>query len=114
VATPVRLSLVYATGCPHCVPLSTDRAPTLARRFGVPLRLLDVDDPRAVGDADRLVEDHGLWDPDYVVPQLFLEWSDGSVAPILIALRGSPTAVTREMWEKLLADPDGARTRAAP
>jgi hypothetical protein len=113
-AKPLRLSLVYAHWCPHCDPISTDLAPVLATRLGVPLRLLDIDDPKTALDADRIVEEHGLWDPDYVIPQAFLEWDDGRVDPVLIAERGSPTMVTRAMWEKLLTDPAALLARTAP
>jgi thiol-disulfide isomerase/thioredoxin len=111
---PVRLTLVEASWCPHCVPLSTERAPGLAKRLGVPLRLLDIDVPPEEAEADRLVHDHGRWDDDYVIPQLFLEWSDGTAEAILIADRGSPTSVTRGMWEKLLEDPGRLLAHAAP
>ena len=104
-AKPVRLSLVYADWCPHCDPVSTVPAPELAARLRVPLRLLDIDDPQTAKEADQIVEAHGLWDEDYVIPQVFLEWDDGRIDAILIAHRGSPTSVTRAMWEKLLADP---------
>jgi len=105
VAKPTRLSLVYAVWCPHCDPVSTERAPLLAKRLGVALRMLDIDSPATAKEADRIVEAQGLWDDDYVIPQLFLEWDDGRVDAILVAERGSPTAVTRAMWERLLADP---------
>jgi hypothetical protein len=110
----VRLSLVIATWCPHCVPLSTDYAPVLAKQLGVPMRVLDVDVPTEEAEADRVVRSHGAWDEDYVVPQLFLEWSDGTVDAILVALRGSPTSVTREMWTKLLANSDRLLGQAIP
>ncbi|HEV8049962.1 MAG TPA: hypothetical protein VGP88_05165 [Thermoplasmata archaeon] len=112
-ANPARLSLVYALWCPHCDPISTERAPVLAKRLGIPLRLLDIDDPRTANEADRMVEQHGLWDPDYVIPQVFLEWDDGRVDPILVADRGSPLSVTRSMWEQILANPSRLVARPA-
>lgn len=111
---PVRLTLVEATWCPHCHPLSTELAPVLAKRLGVPLRLLDIDVPDQETQADRLVLAHGNWDEDYVIPQVFLEWSNGAVEPVLIAVRGSPTSVTREMWTKLLAEPEKLLRSAKP
>jgi thiol-disulfide isomerase/thioredoxin len=111
-AKPLRLTLVEATWCPHCHPLSTELAPLLAKRLGVPARLLDIDVPAQEAEADRLVLAHGNWDEDYVIPQMFLEWDDGSVEPVLIAIRGSPTSLTREMWGKLLADPEKLLDRA--
>ncbi|MCI4369744.1 MAG: hypothetical protein L3J81_00265 [Thermoplasmata archaeon] len=112
-AEPVRLSLVYATWCPHCVPLSTDPAPVLAKRVGVPLRLLDIDVQASEEEADRLVRTFGTWDDDYVIPQVFLEWSDGTADAVLVAHRGSPLSETRLMWEKLLDDPARLVARAA-
>ncbi|MCI4320844.1 MAG: hypothetical protein L3K18_04000 [Thermoplasmata archaeon] len=109
--SPRQLTLVLATWCPHCVPLSTERAPELAKRLGVPLRVLDIDDRTEEVEADRLVREFGTWDDDYVIPQVFLEWSDGTARPVLVADRGSPTAVTRQMWERLLAHPESALAR---
>ncbi|MCI4325073.1 MAG: hypothetical protein L3K00_04215 [Thermoplasmata archaeon] len=105
-APPVRLTLITATWCPHCVPLSTDRLPALAKRLGLPSRVLDIDDPTQETEADRLVRSFGRWDDDYVIPQLFLERTDGTADPILVGVRGSPTSLTRQRWEELLADPD--------
>ena len=65
---PVRLTLVEATWCPHCDPLSTERVPVLAKRLGVAARLLDIDVPAEEAEADRIVRAHGLWDEDYVIP----------------------------------------------
>jgi hypothetical protein len=111
-ASPVRLTLVAAEWCPHCVPLSTELLPVLAKRLGLPSRVLDIDDRAQELEADRLVRSFSRWDDDYVIPQLFLERSDGTADAILVALRGSPTSVTRQMWDALLADPDRAVSRA--
>jgi hypothetical protein len=101
-AHPLRLDLVFAPWCPHCVPLSTEPAPVLARRLGIPLRLLDIDDPAQERIADALVERHGDWDPNYLIPQLFLEWSDGRIEHLLT---GDPSGLagTRERWERVMA-----------
>ncbi|HKV89596.1 MAG TPA: hypothetical protein VJQ43_00165 [Thermoplasmata archaeon] len=100
---PRRLTLVLAHWCPHCYPLSTERAPKLAQELGVPLRLLDIDVRKQELEADALVRDHGDWDPDYLIPQLFLEWNDGSVDHLLTGVPGS-TEGTRRRWETLLSD----------
>lgn len=112
---PKRLTLVYANWCPYCNPLSLDRAPVLAETLGVPLRLLDIDDRRAERSADQLVEAHGDWDPDYLIPQAFLEWTDGSVSHLLTGVPG-PLETTRKLWERLIADPAAlvARGPSAP
>jgi len=111
-AEPIRLTLVSATWCPYCVPTSTDRAPLLAKRLGVPFRLLDIDVPASEDEADRLVRAFGAWNDDYVIPQAFLEWSDGTADAILVAVRSSPIGETRKAWDALLADPERLRRRA--
>lgn len=98
---PTRLDLVMAAWCPHCEPLSTDRARTLAGRLGVPLRLLDIDRPDEARVADALVKEHGDWSPDYLIPQVFLEWSDGRVTHLLTGVPG-PTTGTARAWGLLL------------
>lgn len=100
--SPRRLTLVYARWCPHCVPLSTDRAPRLAERLHAELRLLDIDDPAQELEADRLVEAAGDWSPDYLIPQLFLEWEDGRLEHLLTGTPGAIEA-TRRSWDALLA-----------
>ena len=99
--TPVRLDLVYAQWCPHCVPASTNRAPSLARRLHVPLRELDIDRPDDEAIADRLVREHGDWSEDYLIPQVFLEWDDGRVTHLLTGVPG-PVSGTIAEWERLL------------
>ena len=99
-ARPVRLDLVYADWCPHCYPLSTERAPVLAARLGVTLRSLDIDRPELERVADALVLEHGDWTPDYLIPQLFLEWDDGRVDHLLTGVPGSLDG-TRRAWDRL-------------
>ncbi len=98
---PSRLDLVMATWCPHCEPLSRDRAQRLSRRLGVPLRVLDIDRPEEERVADALVRDHGDWSADYLIPQVFLEWSDGRVSHLLTGVPGA-TAGTARAWDLLL------------
>ena len=108
-ARPEELVLVYASWCPHCVPVSTDALGPLALRWNVGTRLLDIDVPNEEAVADRLVELHGDWTPDYLIPQLFLRWSDGQVQHLLTGTPGSVAATTRS-WQRLLAEaPDPKR-----
>ena len=100
-ARPVRLDLVMADWCPHCRPTSTDVAPTLARQLGVPLRELDIDDPAQERIADDLVKEHGDWTPDYLIPQVFLEWSDGRIEHLLTGVPGSVEGTRRRWVEQL-------------
>jgi hypothetical protein len=73
----------------------------LARRLRIPLQRLDIDVPAEEREADALVQAHGDWSPDYLIPQAFLEWPDGRVEHILT---GNPQGVsrTREAWDKIL------------
>lgn len=107
---PQRLSLVYAGWCPHCVPISTERLPRLAARLSVPSRPLDIDLPAEEVLADELVRRHGDWTEDYLIPQLFLEWSDGTVDHLLTGVPGSVEG-TRRAWERLLSDEGIAEIR---
>ncbi|MCI4353753.1 MAG: hypothetical protein L3K06_00110 [Thermoplasmata archaeon] len=100
-ATPKRLDLILADWCPHCVPLSTERATTMAARLGIPLLQLDIDDPEQERQADALVATFGHWDPDYLIPQVFLEWSDGRVEHVLTGVPGTPSQGTRKEWDRL-------------
>jgi thiol-disulfide isomerase/thioredoxin len=99
--TPTQIYLVYAEWCPHCVPISTERAPRLAKTLGVPLVLLDIDVREQELQADALVQSFGDWDPDYLIPQLFLGWSDGRVEHLMTGVPGSPSGGTRAHWDRL-------------
>jgi hypothetical protein len=101
-AQPVRLDLVFAYWCPHCYPLSTERAPRLAEKIGVPLRMLDIDVRAQEDVADLLVREHGDWTEDYLIPQFFLEWSDGRVEHLLTGIPG-PVAGTGRAWDALFS-----------
>ncbi len=97
-----RLTVVLAQWCPHCVPLSTKYARRLAQRLRVPLRILDIDRKAQVREADRLVRRFGDPAPDYLIPQVFLEWSDGSVQHLLTGF-SEQVARTQKAWDDLLA-----------
>ncbi len=99
---PRRLTVVLAPWCPHCVPLSVRNGRRLARRIGVPLRLLDIDRRGQERLADRLIRDHGDDAPDYLIPQVFLEWSDGRVQPLLTGF-SERVARTARAWRDLFA-----------
>lgn len=99
---PTRLDLVMAEWCPHCAPLSVDLAGQLAAKLAVPLRILDIDVPAEERIADALVQAHGDWTPDYLIPQVFLERSDGTIEHLLTGVPG-PTSGTRRAWEQVLA-----------
>ena len=99
---PQRLTVVLAPWCPHCVPLSVRNGRRLARRLGVPLRILDIDRRTQVTVADRLVREHGDPAPDYLIPQVFLEWSDGRVDHLLTGF-SEQVPRTARAWRDLFA-----------
>jgi hypothetical protein len=101
-AGPRRLTIVLAQWCPHCVPLSVRNGRRLAKQVGVPLRLLDIDRRGQVKLADRLVRDHGDPAPDYLIPQVFLEWSDGRVQHLFTGF-SEQVARTARAWRDLFA-----------
>jgi len=99
---PERLTIVLAQWCPHCVPLSVRHGRRLARRLGVPLRLLDIDRPSQEKAADRLVREHGDASPDYLIPQVFVEWSDGRIDHLLTGF-SEQVSRTARAWQDLFA-----------
>lgn len=98
---PGRLTIVLAPWCPHCVPLSVCHGRRLAARLGVPLRILDIDRRAQEKVADRLVRKHGDASPDYLIPQVFLEWSDGRVDHLLTGF-SEQVPRTDRAWKDLL------------
>lgn len=102
VETPKAIHVVFATWCPHCVPVTV--APLMKRgeELGIPCLLHDID-TEEVEIADDLVKKYGDWSPDYLVPQVFLEYADGKFTHILT---GNPrgVALTSKAVEDLLAE----------
>lgn len=95
-----RFSIVLATWCPHCVPLSLENTKKLAEEMRVPFRVLDIDKPDAEKIADQLVSSYGDDAEDYLIPQVFAEFADGSVKHIFTGFSEN-TEVTRRHWEDL-------------
>jgi glutaredoxin len=107
---PRRLSIVLAQWCPHCVPLSVKNGQRLARELGIPFRTLDIDRKDQGREADRYVRRYGDAAPDYLIPQVFLEWSDGTVQHLLTGF-SERVSRTSEAWRSLLSSAWLARTR---
>ena len=99
---PVRLTIVLAQWCPHCVPLSVRYGRRLAKRLGVPLRILDIDRRSEVRLADRLVRRYGDASPDYLIPQVFVEAADGRTEHLLTGF-SEQVPRTERAWVDLLA-----------
>lgn len=95
-----RVSIVLANWCPHCVPLSKEKAERMARDLDVPLRILDIDVPAQLKAADKLVEEHGDFTEDYIIPQVFLEYDDRSVEHVLTGFSEGVSA-TEKAWNTL-------------
>ena len=95
---PGQISIVLATWCPHCVPLSVDMVKRMSADLEVPYRVLDIDNPDDMKVADDLVKEHGDDAPDYLVPQVFLEYPNENVQHIFTGFSES-TEVTRRHWQ---------------
>lgn len=96
------MTIVLARWCPHCFPLSLRNAERMAKDLEVPLRVLDIDVPDQLREADRLVEDYGDWSEDYLIPQAFLEHVDGTVRHVFTGF-SEAVSVTESAWEALLS-----------
>lgn len=72
----------------------------MASELKVPLRVLDIDHNIDGRTADDLVRDHGDYCDDYIVPQVFLEFSDGTVSHIFTGFSES-TEITKKRWVDL-------------
>jgi glutaredoxin len=96
------IHVVYADWCPHCVPATVEPMKKAAAEMGIPCILYDVDTEKEA-EADELVKKYGDWSEDYLVPQVFLEYADGSFRHVLT---GYPEGVafTRKAVENLLKD----------
>lgn len=92
--------VVYAKWCPHCIPTTVEPVKRAGRELGVPVVLYDID-TADVGRADELVERHGDWTPDYLIPQVFVEGDDGKIKHLFT---GDPRGVqyTRRSLETAL------------
>lgn len=95
-----QISTVLADWCPHCVPLSLEMTKKMATDLHVPYKILDIDDPDQVKIADKLVMDYGDYDEDYLIPQVFAEFTDGTIKHFFTGF-SEGTEITRRGWENL-------------
>ena len=98
---PKAIHVVYAAWCPHCLPVAVEPLVNRARDLGIPCVLYDIDTEKEQA-ADNLVRKYGDWVPDYLVPQVFLEYEGGRFKHVMT---GDPQGVelTRGAVEKLLS-----------
>jgi hypothetical protein len=97
-----QVSIVFANYCPHCVPFSLRNANKMAEDLGVPLKTFDIEISDQLEAADRLVEEHGDWSEDYLIPQLFVEYTDGRVDHLLTGF-SEAVSVTEASWKALFS-----------
>jgi glutaredoxin len=95
------IHVVYAEWCPHCVPTTVEPMKKAAARLGVKYvpHDIDTDDVKA---ADELVKKYGDWSPDYIIPQVFLEFGDGSMKHVLTGY-SEGVSHTKKAVDNLLA-----------
>lgn len=93
-----RVIIVLAKWCPHCVPLALDYVKKMAEELHVPLRVLDIDKDLQLKAADKLVEQYGDWSEDYIIPQVFLEYTDGRTNHIFTGF-SEGLHVSEEAWK---------------
>lgn len=94
------IHVVYAEWCPHCVPTTVEPMKKAAVELKVPCLLhnIDTDDVKV---ADELVKKYGDWSPDYLVPQVFLEFENRDFKHVLTGYsEGVP--LTKRAVENLL------------
>jgi len=99
---PAMISIVLATWCPHCVPLSLEMTERMSKDLHVPYRVLDIDDKEKGVLADEMVRKYGDDSVDYLVPQVFLEFPGGKVQHIFTGFSEN-TEITRRHWEDLFS-----------
>jgi glutaredoxin len=97
-----RITIVLAQWCPHCVPLSLEKAQQMAKDLRVELRVLDIDKPEQVRVADALVKDNGDFVEDYLIPQVFIEYDDESIEHIFTGF-SEGVHVTKARWDDFFA-----------
>jgi hypothetical protein len=108
-----RILIVLAQWCPHCVPLSLERVQLMAAELGVGLRVLDIDRPDLVNEADLLVKQHGDLVEDYLVPQVFFEHDDGSKSHVFTGF-SEGVQVTSARWDDFFRSKYYASLRKPP
>jgi len=74
----------------------------MAKELNVELRVLDIDPPDQAKEADMMVEEHGDFAEDYLVPQVFIEQDDGSILHIFTGF-SEGVHVTSARWDNFFA-----------
>jgi glutaredoxin len=95
------ITIVLAEWCPHCVPISLEKAKQISKELNVTLRVLDIDDPEQETAADKLVKEHGDYAEDYLIPQVFFEDENGAVKHVFTGF-SEAVSVTEARWRDLM------------
>jgi hypothetical protein len=74
----------------------------MAEELDVQLRVLDIDREDDLKAADELVKEHGDDSVDYLIPQIFMEFKDGSVKHIFTGFSENHQ-ITGRRWADLFA-----------
>ena len=85
------------------MPTAVEPMKKVAAELGIPINLYDIDTD-SVKVADQLVQKYGDWSPDYIIPQIFLEFDDGEIKHVLTG-QSQGVAYTRRAIDNLLKSP---------
>jgi thiol-disulfide isomerase/thioredoxin len=96
--------VVHATWCPHCHPTTVEPMQKASAELGVSFFSYDIDIPEQSAKADELVRKFGDWSEDYLIPQVFVETSDGEMHHVLTGYSES-VDLTRRAVSNLLKSP---------
>ena len=96
--------VVHATWCPHCYPTTVEPMQKASEELGIPFFSYDIDIPEQETKADELVREFGDWSEDYLIPQVFVEMSDGEMRHVITGYPGS-VDLTRRAVNNLLNGP---------
>ncbi len=73
----------------------------MAADLKVPLRVLDIDFPEQEKIADSLVEKHGDYVEDYIIPQVFLEYEGSNIDHVFTGF-SEGVSITAARWNDFL------------
>ena len=114
-----RITAVIAHWCPHCNPPALDAVQRMGEELGIPTRILDIDRPDQEKLADDLVRKYGDWAEDYIIPQIYVEYADGTAQHLFTGYsEGVPVTqaklqnIYRSPWYQTLLQEQRARPPA--
>ncbi len=76
----------------------------ISEELGIPFFSYDIDVPEQEEKADELVREFGDWSEDYLIPQVFVEMSDGEMRHVLTGC-SEGVDLTRRAVSNLLNGP---------